>query len=343
VDLGKVAWLYGGGGFTGIRSVAYSKALLAMGIRPDFVQGVSVGTLSAAKLIECNWDIKQLEEIWLNIQKIGPSSVFDRMENYRMALLRSSRFSNKKIYESLIKQIDFNAVVNNCNNSSIEYQLVTMNETRDDIALFSTKDEAIKNNPSLLEKATLAAVGLYGVLPPVFISNEWYYDGMTFELFEALKRGCDTIFIFSNTPINDARKKYFNFGELAFWKQPLVGFQTAINRITALEINIAVHSGYQLIENNPSQRFEKLQNKPARLRRRINKIFSDAVELVTSENPEHVFVPHRIILLTPPNPLPTLVETIDFHMANERSKYPGDFIVELEQYSKIGDFLKNIL
>ena len=100
MDLGKVAWLYGGGGFTGIRSVAYSKALLAMGIRPDFVQGVSVGTLSAAKLIECNWDIKQLEEIWLNIQKIGPSSVFDRMENYRMALLRSSRFSNKKIYST---------------------------------------------------------------------------------------------------------------------------------------------------------------------------------------------------------------------------------------------------
>ncbi|MDP3729473.1 MAG: hypothetical protein Q8R26_01805, partial [bacterium] len=144
------------------------------------------------------------------------------------------------------------------------------------------------------------------------------------------KRGCDTIFILSNTPIDNNKKRENNFGSLSWWKQPLLGFRTAINRITTLEIKSAVHDGYQLIENNPSRRFEKLQNKPARLRRRINKIFNDAVELVTSENPEHILVPHRIILLTPNNDL-TIPETIDFDMANERTKYPGDIVAAMEQ------------
>jgi len=338
VDLGKVAFLVGGGGFAGANSVGFLKALLAKGIRPDFIQAVSVGVLTSAKLIECDFNIKQLEEIWMNIQKIGPASVFDKKEiPLNIARGSSSLFSNKKVYESLVKRINFNAIVN----SPIEYQLVTTNATYGCKVVFSNKDEAVQNDPSLLEKATLAAVGLFGFLPPVFINNEWYYDGMTFRLGEAIKRGCDTIFILSNTPLENDKQKNFNFGELKWYRSTLFGFQAAVTDLAVTEIEYSVHEGYNLIENNPSELLKHLQNKPARFRRRLRKILNDAVEVVTSENPQRVLIPHRIVLLTPTDPIPTL-HTMDFRMADERTKYPGDIAAAIDQCSQISDFLDKL-
>ena len=52
MNLGKVGIIFTGGGFTGSFSVGVFEALWKAGIRPAHVQGISVGALSAAKVVE---------------------------------------------------------------------------------------------------------------------------------------------------------------------------------------------------------------------------------------------------------------------------------------------------
>ena len=76
MNLGKVGIIFNGGGFAGAFSVGYIKALWEKGIRPEHLQGISVGALNASKLLECD-GAKELEQIWLDIEQARASSVFN--------------------------------------------------------------------------------------------------------------------------------------------------------------------------------------------------------------------------------------------------------------------------
>ena len=75
MNLGKVGVVFNGGGFTGAFSVGFAKAIWKNGIKPEIIQGVSVGAISAAKILEKGID--ELERTWLEIEKSGASAIFN--------------------------------------------------------------------------------------------------------------------------------------------------------------------------------------------------------------------------------------------------------------------------
>ena len=92
MGLGKVGVVFGGGGFGGAYSVGHVKALAAHGVKADFVQGVSVGVMNAAKLVETNWDVAALEEKWRTVERLGASAIFRKTEILTVFFLMRSPF-----------------------------------------------------------------------------------------------------------------------------------------------------------------------------------------------------------------------------------------------------------
>jgi NTE family protein len=80
---GKTAFVLSGGGSLGAIQVGMLRALLAAGMRPDFVVGASVGAINAAHFA-CLPDldgVAKLERIWLGLRRadvfpFGAASLF---------------------------------------------------------------------------------------------------------------------------------------------------------------------------------------------------------------------------------------------------------------------------
>jgi predicted patatin/cPLA2 family phospholipase len=331
MNLGKVGIVFGGGGLAGCYSIGFIKALTAKGIKPDYIQGVSVGAITSAKLLSTDWNIEDVEKSWLLIQSLGPSSIFDRREiPMNAARLNPSLFSNQKILKLMIETINLDKIIN----SPIEYHIIAYNCNKKEVTVFSNRNEIIKNNPELLKKTILASIGLYGFLPPILINEDWHADGMSFMLNEPIKAKCDTIFILLN---NNWGKNQTNYGKLSFYKQIISGFHDLVIQINEREIKYAKSRGYGIIENNPSGRFDDIDPFYKKIRRKIKHIVDNTVEAVkTDAEIENIFLPHRIVILTPPNPIPTL-DTIHFQQADLRNGYQGDIKTAIEQCSHLPD------
>src|SRR3989344_5478739 len=103
MNLGKVGFVFNGGGLTGCYSIGFAKALAAKGIKPDYVQGISVGALTSAKLMSKKWNIEYVEKLWLKIQGLGPSSIFNKWDiSKNVPLFRPSIFNEQNIYNLII-------------------------------------------------------------------------------------------------------------------------------------------------------------------------------------------------------------------------------------------------
>ncbi len=235
MNLGKIGIVFNGGGLTGFYSVGFVKALIAKGIKPDYVQSVSVGALTATELVANNWSVEGAENIWLKIQTLGPSSIFNGWEVPKNAArLKPSLYDDNRVLKLVVQNINFQAVID----SPIKYHIIVNNRNKKKSVAFSNhdkilKDEAEKKNFSRLEKIHLAAIGLYGFLPSVLIDGDWYGDGMSFMLSEAIKARCDTIFILFN---NRFEPTSINYGELPFYQQFISGFRDAVMQMEEKEI-----------------------------------------------------------------------------------------------------------
>ena len=329
-NLGKIGIIFNGGGLAGCYSIGFVKALAERGIKPDYVQGISVGALTSAKLISTNWDIEAVEKLWLKIQELGPSSIFNKWDLKKAIMLPQALFDEKRIWDLIVKETDCQAIVN----SPIRYHIIANNRNKKKMTAFSNHDPAIKADPERIKKILQGATGLYGFLQSVLIDGDWYGDGMGFMLNEAIKARCDTIFILMNDQFGMVPR---NYGELPFYLQFISGFHDIVMKLDEREIKYARSRGYDVIENNPSGRFEDANPLHKKLRRRIKHLVDSATEAVSANsNVEDIFSPHRIVLLTPPNPIPTL-NTLTFKMANPKTGYPGDVTLAIEQCSKLSD------
>lgn len=328
-NLGKVGMIFNGGGLAGCYSVGFAKALAEKGIKPDYVQGVSVGALTSAKLISTNWNIAEVEKLWLKIQELGPSSIFNKWDiSKNVPLLRPSIFNDQNILNLIIRNLDCRAIVE----SPIKYHIIANNRNKKKFIPFSNHDHAVKNDPARIIKILQGAIGLYGFLPSKMIDGDWYGDGMGFMLNEAIKARCDTIFILMNDQFSGNQK---NYGELSFILQFVSGFNDIVMRRNEEHIKYARSRGYDIIENNPSGRFDDANPLHKKFRRKIKHIMDSTVEAVTTNSDvEDIFSPHRIVILTPPNPISTL-HTLGFKCANYRTSYPGDVSLAIEQCSKL--------
>jgi predicted patatin/cPLA2 family phospholipase len=330
VRLGKVGIIFNGGGLAGCYSIGFIKALAAKGIKPQYVQGVSVGALASARLIANGWNIEEIEKIWLEIQRLGPSCIFNAWDLKNALGFKSSLYNVDRIFNRIIKDIDFSAIVN----SPLKYHIIANNRNKKKMVAFSNHDPATREDPQRLQKILQAAIGLYGFLPSVLIDGDWYGDGMGFMLNEAIKARCDTIFILMNDHFGTTDR---NYGALPYYRQFISGFHDAVMKLDEREIKYARSRGYEVLENNPSGLFDDVNPFHKKIRRRIKHIMDSTVEAVkTNSDVEDIFSPHRIVLLTPPSPIPTL-HTLSFKQDNPKTGYPGDVAAAIEQCSRLSD------
>lgn len=329
--LGRIGIIFNGGGLAGCYSMGFVKALAAKGIKPDYVQGISVGSLTSARLIASGWNIEEVEKMWLHIQNLGPSSVFNSWDvSKNIPRLRPSIYSDERIQNLIINDINLRAIVD----SPIKYHIVANNRNKKKLIAFSNRDQAVLEDPQRLRKIIQAAVGLYGFLPSVLIDGDWYGDGMGFMMNEAIKARCDTIFILMNDKFGATDR---NYGALPFYRQFISGFHDAVMKLDEREIKYARSRGYEIIENNPSGLFDDVNPFHKKIRRRIKHIMDSTVEAVKANSDvEDIFSPHRIVVLTPPNPIPTL-HTLSFKQSDPKIGYPGDVATAIEQCSRLPD------
>ncbi len=195
-SLGKIAWIKDGGGFRGAFSVGVSSVLWEH-YPPDYMQGVSVGALNAAKLAESR-DPIELEVIWKKyIEKGGQQTIanlFTVVVNYLQN--RNALFSNQGIYK-LVNGLNVNKVAH----SPIELDIVTTNERRDNLPEFFSNRNLTQDRYEDFRKAICASASMMGLFPPIYISQGLYSDGLNCCVETALAKGCETIFLFSNNSI----------------------------------------------------------------------------------------------------------------------------------------------
>lgn len=326
MNLGKVAFILCGGGFSGAYSVGFLKALAEKGIKPDLVQGISVGALNGFKYVENGGDITSLEKKWLKVQDLGKSAIF----NWRDILKRfkkSSLYNNEQIFKLLIQDMNTNAILE----SPIHFQVVTINESRSRRIVFSNKSEEVKNNPGLLSTAVMASLSIAGLLPPILINGEWYSDGQAPKLKEAIKMKCDTIFVFINHKFVTNETDSGRW----IWAQRLAHGMVMSNISWIVkEIKYLAERGYKLIENCPSAVFSDVGHPLSKeIKQKIKKIAEEVVEAVTAESPEdaeRALAPHRIVILSPPHPISSLY-TVGFRKPDPKTGYPGDISAAMEQ------------
>jgi len=186
--------IFDGGGFSGAYSVGYTKAVYASGLKPVCCQGVSVGSLTGASYVEKNGNPEEAERIWLKIEREGPHSVFPILDIPRR-IRKGGLFNNKGIYQ-LANKIDYVQLIK----SPIRFDTIVYNETAEKQEIFSNRDQRSIDDQSILKKAVVASCSLRGFLDPIFITENFYSDGISFLIKPLAQMGCNVIFIFLNEP-----------------------------------------------------------------------------------------------------------------------------------------------
>ncbi|MCL5017235.1 MAG: patatin-like phospholipase family protein [Patescibacteria group bacterium] len=295
-NLGKVGIIFNGGGFTGAFSVGYIKALWEQGIRPSHIQGVSVGALNAAKLLESE-NIKELEKIWLEIEQAKASSVFSWKEIPQNLIKKSSALFSHKGVLDIIEKFNIHKIIN----SPIELQIVAHNETKREKEVFSTKEERVIKNPEILKKMILASASIPGVLPMVEIDGHHYSDGIYFSLESMIKTGADTIFLFLNDQYIEKSIR---------WDQRLFNMKDYLyEEVVSFRIQEAIkeHPDF-IIENEDLDKEDKMLPPPLKKIKKIRQQIRSVASSIATGNDIN-FVPHRIIIMNTRTPISTLHST----------------------------------
>lgn len=295
MNLGKVGIIFNGGGFTGAFSVGYIKALWEYGIRPEHIQGVSVGALNAAKLLELE-NTKELEKIWLDIEKAKASNIFNWKDIPGNIVRRSDSLYKNKGLLDIIQKINIEKIIN----SPIKLQIVVCNESNGEKEIFCSHDQMFKEDPKLLKEVILASASIPGILPLVKIGDQQYSDGIYFSLESMIETGCDTIFLFLNDQFAEEGRR---------WDERLFNMRNFLyEEVISFRIKEALkeHPDFG-IENEDPDGENKLPSILKRIKNIRQQIRSVASSIASGDDIN--FVPHRIIILNTRTPISTLHAT----------------------------------
>lgn len=297
MDLGKVGVVFNGGGFSGAFSVGFARAIWELGIKPEHIQGVSVGTLNAAKIIESG--VKGLEHVWLDIEKDGASSIFNWMDIAPNVLKRSNALFYQKGLLRIVNGIDIAKIVQ----SPINLQIVTCNEFKDEQEeIFHNHDPRFQENPELFRKTILASTAIPGILPPIEINGEEHSDGVFFQLEPLISAGCDTIFLLLNDQAAERKARWDK--RLAQERHKL--YEKVV--IAELKEILIKHKDYQVYA--PDDLDLEQKNLPSLVRKMITAEKSIRSTLISAAKGDDInFVPHRIIILYTEAPISALYTT----------------------------------
>ncbi len=190
----KIALVLDGGGFNGAKAVGIAKSLWQRGKIPAKIQGVSVGAINAAKLVESGADA--LEKGWIEMADGHHHDIFKidwaKLLFHPISWLDSNSFYKDDGLLMLIGKLDPQKIID----SPIELELAMNNETDGKMEILSSRDEMFLEKPELILQAVKASSSLTGLFPPVEIAGKWYSDGYHFHLDRM--SGFDTVFIVLN-------------------------------------------------------------------------------------------------------------------------------------------------
>ena len=160
----KTAFVLSGGGSLGAVQVGMMRALLAAGVRPDFVVGASVGAINAA-YFACLPDldgVAKLERIWLGLRRadIFPIGIANLFGFFRHP-------------GSLIDPAGLRRIV------ETNLPSVRIEETQIPLHIMATNQhgQSVRLSSGAAVEAILASTAIPGVFPPVEIGGEFLMDG----------------------------------------------------------------------------------------------------------------------------------------------------------------------
>jgi len=182
-----VAFVLGGGGVLGAAEAGMALALLESGVRPDLVCGTSVGAINGAALAAdpTPEGARALVKFW---DALGGDGVFGGSLIRRAAeVLRrpTSLHDNSELRRLLRERLP----VHTFEELAVPFECVAASIERAREHWFDSGD---------LVEPVLASCALPGVLPPVRIGDEHFFDGglvNSIPLDRAVSRGADTIWV----------------------------------------------------------------------------------------------------------------------------------------------------
>lgn len=182
----KTAFVLGGGGLLGAHEVGMLRALAEAGIRPDLVVGTSVGAFNGAFVAADPASAADLlGKAW---QGDGAGSVFAGSLLSRMStLIRSGTHLHST--ELLAAALEALIVPDRIEDLAVPFHCVAANIERAEARWFT-------RGP--LVPAVLASCAVPGVLPPVRIGDEHFYDGglvHSIPVGRALRAGARTVYV----------------------------------------------------------------------------------------------------------------------------------------------------
>lgn len=209
----KIAFVLGGGGLLGAHEVGMLRALAEAGVHPDLVVGTSVGAFNGAFVAaDPQGAADLLCQAW---QGEGAGSVFaGSFLNRVSTLLRSGTHLHST--HLLEQALDALIPADRIEDLAVPFHCVAANIERAEARWFT-------RGP--LVPAVLASCAVPGVLPPVRIGDEHFYDGglvHSIPVGRAVRAGARTIYVLQvgriESPLTAPRRP---------WQVGLVAFEIA--------------------------------------------------------------------------------------------------------------------
>jgi|YelNatPaOPRAMG01_1025707.scaffolds.fasta_scaffold54545_2 predicted acylesterase/phospholipase RssA len=174
----KTCFIFAGGGARGAVQVGQLRALIENNILPNYLIGVSVGALNAAKITETTNDlskesflksVSQLENVWSNIDT---RKKIYKLNNWQQIIrLKTDSLLTLDPLKNLILSIDGKKIIN----SPLKLDIIvsTANSAYEEI--FSNRQNNI--DEETIKMAILASASIPGLFPLVEINGKKYFDG----------------------------------------------------------------------------------------------------------------------------------------------------------------------
>ena len=183
----KIAFVLGGGGLLGANEVGMLRALLERAVLPELIVGTSIGALNGAMLAAdpSAAGVARLAGLWSDVERSG---ILSGSMLGRITTLARTR-THAHAGEPLERLIEERLTVTRIEDLKIEFQCVAASIER-------AAEHWFTKGP--IAEAVLASSAVPGLLPPVRIGDEHFFDGglvNSIPVDRAVSLGADLIFV----------------------------------------------------------------------------------------------------------------------------------------------------
>jgi NTE family protein len=229
-----IAFVLGGGGLLGAAEVGMLRALVDAGIRPDLVVGTSVGAINGAVFASApdGHAVDRLETMWSNLSDDGVLGGSALRQISTLARTRTHRHSSEPLRDLLASILGEDRLIEEL---ATPFQCVAASIER-------AAEHWFDRGPVVA--AVLASSAVPGLLPPVEIDGEHFFDGglvHSIPVGRAVALGARTIYVLNvgriERPLQPPARP---------WEVAMVAFEIARRHrfaadMAAVPDNVAVH------------------------------------------------------------------------------------------------------